>query len=73
MGRLRIVIGDDHPLIVAGIQAVLGRSHDVVGLASSGREFVEKALDRGATGYVVKTDVQEELADSVRGVMAGRT
>ncbi len=43
MNRRRVLIGDDHALMLNGISALLARKFDVVGTASNGRELVELA------------------------------
>lgn len=43
--RVRVVIADDHALIVEGLKLILGRDDiDVVGVASTGRRAVEEVL-----------------------------
>ena len=44
MNRLRILLGDDHPLVLSGIRTLLEPHHDVVGMASDGKALVETAL-----------------------------
>ena len=41
MPRLRLVIADDHPLILEGLRRLLEYTHDVVGSACDGRALVE--------------------------------
>ncbi len=40
MPRPRILLGDDHDLIIEGLRSVLTKEFDVVGVASNGRELV---------------------------------
>jgi len=42
--RLRIVVGDDHALVLKGIKALLESEFEVVGTASDGRALVETVL-----------------------------
>jgi DNA-binding NarL/FixJ family response regulator len=40
MARPRILLGDDHGLIIEGLRSILTKEFDVVGVASNGRELV---------------------------------
>lgn len=40
MARPRILLGDDHALIIEGLRSLLTKEFDVVGVASNGRELV---------------------------------
>lgn len=121
MRRQRILLGDDHALVLNGITAVLQPHHDVVGSAPDGRRLVDlaaqlnpdivildvsmpllngleaarqinanspstklivlsghanpmylrRALDYGATGYVLKSGVVEELLVALGEVLKG--
>jgi len=42
--RLRILLGDDHSLILQGIQGLLEGRHDVVGAEENGKSLIEAAL-----------------------------
>jgi DNA-binding NarL/FixJ family response regulator len=44
MKRTRILLADDHSLIVQGIQRLLATRHDIVGTAGNGKDLVEAAL-----------------------------
>lgn len=44
MKPLRVLLGDDHPLLLTGIKALLERHYDVVGAVSDGRQLVDAAL-----------------------------
>jgi DNA-binding NarL/FixJ family response regulator len=44
MKRARILLADDHSLILAGIRSLLERDFDVVGSLEDGRSLVEQAL-----------------------------
>ena len=122
MKKLRILLGDDHPLVLNGIKALLEPHYDVVGCVSDGRQLVEsattsqpdlvvadvsmpqmngldaakqirtlapetkvvfvsmhadpmylrRALQVGASGYVLKAGVIEELLDAIHEVTKGR-
>jgi len=41
--KLRILLGDDHAFILAGVRAALGSEHVIVGQANDGRVLVEAA------------------------------
>jgi len=43
MSKARILLGDDHGLILEGLQSLLAQDFDVVGTASDGRDAVLKA------------------------------
>ena len=40
---VRILLGDDHPLILDGIRTLLAARYDIVGTAQDGRAIVEAA------------------------------
>ena len=44
MNRPRILLADDHPLFLVGLQALLQTECDVVGVVSDGRALVEAAM-----------------------------
>jgi len=44
MNRVRILLGDDHSLILEGIRRLLESHYDVVGSADNGKALVEAAL-----------------------------
>jgi len=44
MTRVRLLLADDHALILEGFRTVLGPHHDIVGAVSDGRSLVEAAL-----------------------------
>jgi DNA-binding NarL/FixJ family response regulator len=123
-GPIRIVVVDDHPLVRAGIAALLGDEPDMVllGEAANGREAVEqfrahrpdvmlmdlqmpqmtgleamaairadfpeariivlttytgdvqvvRALQAGASGYLLKSTLRKELLAAIRAVHRGR-
>lgn len=41
--KLRILVADDHAVVIEGILSILEGSHEVVGVAKDGRELLEKA------------------------------
>jgi len=41
---LRVLLGDDHALVLNGIRSLLAASHDVVGAVQNGQALVESAL-----------------------------
>jgi len=44
MSKVRILLADDHPLVIEGQKTVLPESHEIVGVVSDGRSLVEAAL-----------------------------
>jgi DNA-binding NarL/FixJ family response regulator len=44
MGLPRVLLADDHPLIIGGIRRILTTEVEVVGTAKNGRELVDAAL-----------------------------
>lgn len=40
MSRPRILLGDDHDLVIEGLRSLLTKDFDVIGVASNGRELV---------------------------------
>ena len=42
--RKRILLADDHALIVAGMRGLLGADYEIVGQVCDGRSLVEAAL-----------------------------
>ncbi len=121
MPKPRVLLGDDHPLMVEGLRSVLTSEFDIVGVASNGRElvaeaerlqpdavlldvwmpllngmeaarrirqvvprsrlvfvtqvaeraYVQAALELGASGYVLKECIVQELITAVRGALRG--
>jgi DNA-binding NarL/FixJ family response regulator len=43
MSKPRILLGDDHKLVLEGLQSVLAREFEIVGIAFDGRELVAEA------------------------------
>lgn len=120
---MRILIADDHALMLKGIRTLLEKQYEIVGTASDGRQLVEaaltlrpdliildvgmpqlhgfeaakriraslpstkliflsmhsspmylrKALEAGASAYVLKTGAVEELGSAIRNVMNGES
>src|SRR5215471_11280024 len=121
--RIRILLGDDHALILSGIRAALQSHYEVVGEEKDGQALVaaatrlrpevvildismpllngfesakqihdrlpsakiiflsqhlnpaylKQALKLGASGYVLKSGVTEELLQAIREVLRGDT
>ena len=71
-GRVRVVAADDHPVVRAGIAAMLANEPDidVVGLASNGAEAV--ALFEAERPDVVLMDLQMPKLDGVSAIRAIR-
>ncbi len=123
MKRPRILLADDHSIVVEGLQRLLGADFELVGVARNGLEMVElgkthapdlvvadvsmplvngidalrrlrregctakvvyltmhpdatfatRALEAGASGYVLKHAASDELVHAIREALAGRT
>ncbi len=123
MSRLRILLADDHKIILHGLQAILEPEFEVVAMVEDGRELISrtrelrpdlvvtdiampffngiealrelrrfdkkvrviiltmqsdvtyaaKALEAGATGYVLKHSAPSELVTAIHETMKGRT
>jgi DNA-binding NarL/FixJ family response regulator len=43
MKRIRVLLADDHPLVLAGLRSLLETECDVVGVVNDGRSLVEEA------------------------------
>jgi DNA-binding NarL/FixJ family response regulator len=43
MSKPRILLGDDHELIIEGLRSLLAKDFNVVGVASNGREVIAEA------------------------------
>ena len=121
--RPRLVLADDHTLMLSGIRRLLEPYFEVVGSAKDGRallktveqthpdlvlldismpllngidaarqirksvpetklvfltmhadrEYVIEALRAGASGYLLKSSAEEELADAIHAVLSGKT
>ena len=71
-GRIRVVAADDHPVVRAGIAAMLANEPDldVVGLASNGAEAV--ALFEAERPDVVLMDLQMPKVDGVSAIRSIR-
>lgn len=42
MGKIRVLLADDHEAILARVRAVLGEDFDIVGAVNNGRDAVEE-------------------------------
>ena len=124
MNRSRVLIADDHTIVVEGLRRILDRPEfEVVGVVHDGRGLLQAAVElrldvivsdvampllngidaareihkqnpklkiifltmhsevayamaaiaAGASGYVLKSDVSEELVTAIRNVLNGRT
>ncbi len=121
MKRPRILIADDHSLVLKGITGLLDKKYELVGMAENGKDLVDaaarlrpevvildismpvmngidaareikrtlpatkvivltmhsnaiylrKALDAGASGYVLKAGAAEELLTAIETVLGG--
>lgn len=122
MPKPRILLGDDHSVVVKGVIGLLERAYEVVGTADNGKALVDaavrlqpdvvvldismpilngidagreikkvlpsaklvflsmhssavylrKALEAGASGYVLKSGAAEELLDAIEAARDGR-
>lgn len=65
MTRIRVLIADDHPLVVEGLQSMLGTDPnvEVVGVASGGREAVTRAQQLSPD--VALLDIRMEDMDGI--------
>jgi DNA-binding NarL/FixJ family response regulator len=123
MAKPRILLADDHAIVVEGLQRLLAPEFDLVGVSTTGLEMVEasarlrphlivadvsmpilngidalrrmrrqgdltrvifltmhpdvtsatRALEAGASGYVLKHSASDELITAIREALAGRT
>lgn len=46
ISRLKVVIGDDHPMWISGISAELEKEFEIVGTASNAKELIEVANEK---------------------------
>ena len=67
MKRLRILLGDDHSLVLEGIRGLLADRHEVVGSADNGQSLVDAA--RKLTPDLVILDISMPV---LNGIDAGR-
>src|SRR5215469_16059756 len=63
MNRLRILLGDDHALILEGIRELLASKYDVVASAKDGKQLVAEALR--AKPDVVVLDVSMPILNGI--------
>lgn len=123
MKKLRVLIADDHQIVVDGLRGLLGSEFELAGTAANGHELIEqaralapdvivadismpilngidavrklreegttakvvfltmhpdatyltRALEAGASGYVLKHAAADELITAIRDAVAGRT
>ena len=123
MNRPRLLLADDHRIVVEGLRSILGLEYELVGIVEDGRELVEaakrldpdvivadiampqlngleavaqlrkegcqakvvfltmhkdatyaaKALEIGASGYVLKHSASTELLTAIRAALLGQT
>jgi len=63
MKRIRVLLADDHPLVVAGLQSLLEAECDVVGVVNDGRSLVEAASR--LKPEVIVTDISLPLLNGI--------
>ena len=123
MNRPRLLLADDHRIVVEGLRSILGLEYELVGIVEDGRELVDaakrlgpdvivadiampqlngleavaqlrkegcqakvvfltmhkdatyaaKALEMGASGYVLKHSASTELLTAIRSALLGQT
>jgi DNA-binding NarL/FixJ family response regulator len=123
MNRPRLLLADDHRIVVEGLRSILAAEYDLVGIVNDGRELVDaatrlvpdvivadiampqlngleavaqlrkegcqakvvfltmhkdatysaKALEIGASGYVLKHSASTELLTAIRAALLGHT
>jgi DNA-binding NarL/FixJ family response regulator len=123
MNRPRLLLADDHRIVVDGLRSILGQEFELVGVVEDGRELVDaakrlnpdvivaditmpllngleaiarlrkegcqakvvfltmhkdatyaaKALEIGASGYVLKHSASTELLTAIRAALVGQT
>jgi DNA-binding NarL/FixJ family response regulator len=61
--RPRLLLGDDHYILLEGIRRLLERDYDIVGMATDGRELVEMA--RRLTPDAVVLDIGMPLLNGI--------
>ncbi len=68
MRRARILLGDDHSIIVQGIHGLLATHYDVVGSANNGKSLVDEALH--LVPDVVVLDISMPLLNGIDAARA---
>jgi len=63
VNRLRVLLGDDHALVLSGITALLAPKYDVVGAAADGRQLVTLAL--ALKPHIVVLDISMPLLNGL--------
>ena len=63
MKRPRLLLADDHPLVLAGLRSLLETECDVVGAVSDGRSLVEAASR--LKPEVIVTDISLPLLNGI--------
>ena len=49
MNRPRLLLADDHRIVVDGLRSILALEYELVGIVENGLELIESALGRSAT------------------------
>jgi DNA-binding NarL/FixJ family response regulator len=63
MKKPRILLADDHAIVVEGLQRLLAAEFDLIGVARDGREMIEMSLD--AKPDLVVADVSMPLVNGI--------
>ena len=66
MTRPRVLLADDHAMVVAGLSTLLEREFDLVGTATDGRELI--AMSEWLVPDVVVTDISMPLLNGLDAV-----
>jgi DNA-binding NarL/FixJ family response regulator len=66
MGRPRLLIADDHPLILEGLRRLLENEYDIIGAASDGRSLVATAERQRPD--VVLVDIAMPLLNGIEAI-----
>jgi DNA-binding NarL/FixJ family response regulator len=66
MGKVRVLLADDHETILARIRTVLGEEFDIVGTVSNGRDAITEV--RRLDPDVLVIDISMPLLDGLQAV-----
>ena len=71
MGQPRVLLGDDHPMVVAGIRTLLQGHYEVIGSVADGLQLVEAA--RQLNPDIVVLDISMPLLNGLEAAKMIRT
>ena len=66
MGKIRVLLADDHEAILARVRAVLGEDFDIVGAVNNGRDAVEEVQRLDPDVLVI--DISMPVLDGLQAV-----